>query len=80
MVLMITATPFEKELGGPVSVSTFGSGSCWWADVVHFLKTDTRRYGVPRRAGERAECMADPAPGYDDFLSHELLYFVAEAE
>ena len=46
-------------------MSTFGSSACWWADVVHFLKTGTRRYGVlERESGPNV--MVDPAPGYDD--------------
>jgi hypothetical protein len=48
--------------------------------VVHFLKTGTHRYGVFVERESGPNVIADPAPGYDDFLPHDLLHFVAEAE
>jgi hypothetical protein len=48
--------------------------------LVHFLKSGTRRYGVLVNRESGPNVIADPAPGYDDFLPHDLLHFVAEAE
>jgi hypothetical protein len=48
--------------------------------IVHFLKTGTRHYGVLVERESGPNVIADPAPGYDDFLPHDLLHFVAEAE
>ena len=48
--------------------------------LVHFLKTGTRRYGVLVERQGGPTLIAEPAPGYDDFLPHDLLHFVAEAE
>jgi hypothetical protein len=48
--------------------------------IVRFQKTGSRRYGV-FIARDRAPAMwIIPAPGYDEFLPHDLLHFVAEAE
>jgi hypothetical protein len=48
--------------------------------LVHFMKSGTRRYGVLVERESGPTVIADPAPGYDDFLPHDLLHFVAEAE
>jgi hypothetical protein len=48
--------------------------------VVHFVKTGARRYGVIVERDAGPALVANPAPGYDDFLPHDLLHFVAEAE
>lgn len=47
---------------------------------VSFVKTGLRRYGVLVRRERAPELVMNPAPGYDDFLPHDLLHFVAEAE
>jgi hypothetical protein len=47
---------------------------------VSFMKTGARRYGVLVRRDRAAEFVMNPAPGYDDYLPHDLLHFVAEAE
>jgi hypothetical protein len=47
--------------------------------LVHFRKTGTRRYAVLVER-ERAPTVIANAPGYDDYLPHDLLHFVAEAE
>jgi hypothetical protein len=47
---------------------------------VTFERTGERRYGVlVERDGAPAISM-NPAPGFDEFLPHDLLHFVAEAE
>lgn len=47
---------------------------------VTFVKTGARRYGV-RVERERAPALwIRSAPGYDDYLPHDVLHFVAEAE
>ncbi|HEY7003416.1 MAG TPA: hypothetical protein VH281_03985 [Gaiellaceae bacterium] len=48
--------------------------------LVHFTKTGSRRYGVLVERDSGPDVIADPAPGYDDYLPHDLLHFVAEAE
>lgn len=48
--------------------------------LVHFRKTDTRRYAVFVERERTPALVAHPAPGYDDYLPHDLLHFVAEAE
>ena len=48
--------------------------------VVRFVKTGARRYGVFVERESGPALFANPAPGYDDFLPHDLLHFVAEAE
>jgi hypothetical protein len=47
---------------------------------VSFMKTGARRYGVLVQRERAAEVVMHPAPGYDDYLPHDLLHFVAEAE
>lgn len=48
--------------------------------VVHFRKTAARRYGVFVDRERAPAMMMHPAPGFDEFLPHDLLHFVAEAE
>jgi hypothetical protein len=47
---------------------------------VSFMKTGARRYGVLVQRERAVEVIMNPAPGYDDYLPHDLLHFVAEAE
>ncbi len=47
---------------------------------VSFEKTGARRYGVLVNRERASKLVMDPAPGYDDYLPHDLLHFVAEAE
>src|SRR5918911_585206 len=47
--------------------------------LVHFRKMGARSYTV-RVERERAPSVVAHAPGYDDYLPHDLLHFVAEAE
>jgi hypothetical protein len=47
---------------------------------VTFERTGERRYGVLVERENAPALMMHPAPGYDDFLPHDLLHFVAEAE
>jgi len=47
---------------------------------VSFAKTGARRYGVVVQRDRAPKLVMDPAPGYDDYLPHDLLHFVAEAE
>ena len=47
---------------------------------VCFLRTGARRYGVLVQRERASELVMNPAPGYDDYLPHDLLHFVAEAE
>jgi hypothetical protein len=47
---------------------------------VTFKKIGERRYGVFVEREHAPTLMMQPAPGYDDFLPHDLLHFVAEAE
>jgi hypothetical protein len=47
--------------------------------LVHFRKTGARRYAVLVER-EHAPTLVAQAPGYDDYLPHDLLHFVAEAE
>ena len=47
---------------------------------VTFEKTGLRRYGVVVQRERAPELVMHPAPGYDDYLPHDLLHFVAEAE
>jgi hypothetical protein len=46
----------------------------------HFLKSSRRHYGVVVERDRGPAVMVEPAPGYDDFLPHDLLHFVAEVE
>lgn len=48
--------------------------------LVHFRKTGARRYAVLVERERAPALVAHPAPGYDDYLPHDLLHFVAEAE
>jgi hypothetical protein len=48
--------------------------------LVHFLKSGRRHYGVLVERTSGPAVIVEPAPGYDDFLPHDLLHFVAEAE
>ena len=47
---------------------------------VSFEKTGSRRYGVVVERERAPRLVMNPAPGYDDYLPHDLLHFVAEAE
>jgi hypothetical protein len=47
---------------------------------VAFTKTGERRYGVFVDREYAPAMMMHPAPGFDEFLLHDLLHFVAEAE
>jgi hypothetical protein len=47
---------------------------------VSFAKTGERRYGVFVRRERALEVVMNPAPGYHDYLPHDMLHFVAEAE
>ena len=47
---------------------------------VTFRRTAARRYGVFVERDDAPALMMHPAPGYDDYLPHDLLHFVAEAE
>jgi hypothetical protein len=48
--------------------------------VVEFRKTGPRRYGVFVERDRACALAMHPAPGFDEFLPHDLLHFVAEAE
>jgi hypothetical protein len=48
--------------------------------LVHFRKTGPRRYSVLVEPLGSPALVAHHAPGYDDYLPHDLLHFVAEAE
>ena len=47
---------------------------------ITFKKTGERRYGVFVERENAPPLMMHPAPGFDAFLPHDLLHFVAEAE
>jgi hypothetical protein len=47
---------------------------------VHFRKIGAHRYAVQVDRDLAPAVAAHPAPGYDDYLPHDLLHFVAEAE
>jgi len=47
---------------------------------VHFRKTGRRRYGIFVERDDAHDVYMNPAPGYDDYLPHDLLHYVAEAE
>ena len=47
---------------------------------VSFTKTGARRYGITIEREHGPELVMNPAPGYDDWLPHDLLHFVAEAD
>jgi hypothetical protein len=48
--------------------------------VVEFRKTGLRRYGVFVERDRAPALAMHPAPAFDEFLPHDLLHFVAEAE
>jgi hypothetical protein len=47
---------------------------------VSFTKTGLKRYGVLVQRQHAPEVVMNPAPGYDEWLPHDLLHFVAESE
>jgi hypothetical protein len=47
---------------------------------VTFWKSGDRRYGVLVKRDHAPDLIMNPAPGYDEFLPHDVLHFVAEAE
>src|SRR5919204_1075230 len=47
---------------------------------VTFQRTGERRYGVLVEREQAPTLMMEPAPGFDQYLPHDLLHFVAEAE
>ena len=47
---------------------------------VHFKRNGERRYSIVVERELAPAMTMQPAPGYDDFLPHDLLHFVAEAE
>jgi hypothetical protein len=47
---------------------------------VTFTKTGLRRYGVLVDRERSPQVAINPAPGWHDYLPHDLLHFVAEAE
>ena len=48
--------------------------------LVHFRKCSQRHYRVLVERERGPAVHVEPAPGYDDFLPHDLVHFVAEAE
>jgi hypothetical protein len=48
--------------------------------VVRFRKTGERRYGVFAERDHAPAMMMHPAVGFDEFLPHDVLHFIAEAE
>lgn len=66
-----SVTSVKKLKACPVNVS---------AMVVRFRKTGERRYGVFVERDKAPAMMMHPAVGFDDFLPHDVLHFVAEAE
>jgi hypothetical protein len=47
--------------------------------IVHFQKAGPRHYGVLVERESGPPVFVQPAPGFDGFLPHDLLHFVAEA-
>jgi hypothetical protein len=47
---------------------------------VAFKRTGVRRYAVVVTVPGRSVLTADPAPGYDDDIPHDLVHYVVEAE
>jgi hypothetical protein len=47
---------------------------------VHFKKTGERRYGIFVEREDAHDVYMNPAPGFDEYLPHDLLHFVAESE
>jgi hypothetical protein len=68
--------PLSYGRGG----SSVAAGLEFRAMRVTFRKTGLRRYGVWVERERGPALMGDPAPGFDEFLPHDLLHFVAEAE
>lgn len=48
--------------------------------VVLFRRTDIRRYAVVVEVDGRPPQVADPAPGFDDLIPHDLVHYAVEAE
>lgn len=48
--------------------------------LVRFVKSSRRHYGVVVERSSGPALVVEPAPGWDEFLPHDLLHFVAEAE
>jgi hypothetical protein len=48
--------------------------------LVSFKRTGARRYAVIVSATGKPTLAADPAPGYDDDIPHDLVHYVVEAE
>jgi hypothetical protein len=47
---------------------------------VSFKRTGSRRYAVIVSDTGKPTVAADPAPGYDDDIPHDLVHYVVEAE
>jgi hypothetical protein len=47
---------------------------------VQFKRTGERRYGIWVERDRAPAMMMHPAPGFDPYLPHDVLHFVAEAE
>jgi hypothetical protein len=62
------------------SVEPAGPG--WFRGTVRvsFDKTGPRRYGVTVERRHAADVAMHPAPGYDDWLPHDLIHFLVERE
>jgi hypothetical protein len=48
--------------------------------IVTFTRTAARRYAVRVEREHAATVAAEPAPGYDDHLPHDLVHFVVESQ
>lgn len=48
--------------------------------AVDFQRTGARRYAVIVRRDDAPPAAMNPAPGYDEFMPHDLLHFVVERE
>lgn len=55
---------------------------CWLRGTVRvsFDKTGRRRYAVTVERRQAANVVMHPAPGYDDWLPHDLVHFLVERE
>jgi hypothetical protein len=47
---------------------------------VSFIKSGEHRYGVTVERDRATNLMMHPAPGYDDWLPHDLVHFLVERE
>jgi hypothetical protein len=47
---------------------------------VTFTRTGDRRYGVSVTRTEASDLEMNPAPGYDDWLPHDMVHFIVERE